>query len=852
MAVSKVLSVLVLGLAILSHSAQAARTLYPEPFARDTKVEIPKLEAPFTLDGRLDEWKGVPSTFLAGPFQLAFGEKKWEGREDLAAELRLAWNDDSILIAIKVFDSALKNPHLGTPAVWQGDCVEIFVDGRNRKTRDANKYSKGVYQVFAAPALKEGGKADVHAGALPKGMHAASSLFGGGYILEVAIPFANLPGVEAKAGRVFSLDIAVDDNDDGRERKQQLIWAGTVNNWATPAGFATVTLVEKISDAGRADFLASGLAVEFRLSPKPSGEVIAEVAVPSGVGDWIAGLDIALLDTKGKELYVARNKPLKARRGALVAGATLKIRDLNSGNYAFAVSYKDSGGKVMAKVKRPVQWREKGRGRISGKFWSRVKRGEVKKAATIFTPELLATARRNIKKYPWAKAMRDKTVERAEPILKIPVESFLDLMPSPNMVRKYDKVCPHCGHTSMGTAPVVGILHAPWKARCIICGKSLPGFDAKRWFLSGKDERGWFDLGKADNSLLPKDPKFRETAILAMQNYCSAYWPNFRHVVNNLRLAYAFTGDERYGRYAMVLLGRFADFYPYFSADDIRDDTHPGALMQDTSECTFLQDLALAYDTCFSLVADAEVLDAVSKYRQRWGLPRFKDGVALQQHIEGNIFGIPPEERGDRMDVAGKVNKNVMVRIVNTNASRGHVAPQTIAQVFKGTPIGEAYDEEARKLAFEGFNEDGSNIEGSMEYDLWGFWYIVNHHREIMRLVPDAPGNVWKDKTVLAAYEHYFDLYCLGRYFPHFGDTWGRAAPAAMSRASYIGPNPNRYVREKNKEVANHYAQVFAATGIERFALIAQYLNGGTTDGLRMSIYDADPEAIQEKVRAVV
>ncbi|MDP6379962.1 MAG: hypothetical protein QF662_01345, partial [Phycisphaerae bacterium] len=603
---------------------------------------------------------------------------------------------------------------------------------------------------------------------------------------------------------------------------------------------------------GRVGFLASGLAVEFRLSPKLSGWVIPEVAVSETVGDTVAGVDIALLDTNGKELYVVRNKSLKARRGALVAGATLKIRDLDSGNYAFAVSYKDSGGKVMAKVKRPVQWREKGRGRISGKFWSRVKRGEVKKAATIFTPQLLATARENIRKYPWAKAMRAKAVARAEPILKVPVEKFLDLMPSPNMVRKYDKVCPYCGHTSMGTAPVVGILSAPWESRCIICGKSLPGFDAKRWFLSGKDERGWFDPGKADDSLLPKEAKFRETAILAMQNYCSAYWPSFRHVVNNLRHAYAFTGDERYGRYALILLGRFADFYPYFSADDVHDDTHPGALMQDTSECAFLQDMALAYDTCFSLVADSEVLGAVSRYRQRWSLPPLADSVALQQHIEGNVFGIPPEERGDRMDVAGKMNKNVMVRIVNTNASRGHVAPQAIAQVFKGTPIGEAYDEEARKLAFGGFNEDGSNIEGSMEYDLWGFWYIVNHHRELMRLVPDAPGNIWKDKTVLAAYEHYFDLYCLGRYFPHFGDTWGRAAPAAMLRASYIGPNPNRYVREENKEIANHYAQVFAATGIERFALIAQYLNGGTTEGLRMSIFDADPEGIQEKVRAVV
>ncbi|MDP6379961.1 MAG: sugar-binding protein, partial [Phycisphaerae bacterium] len=247
MAVRRFLLFLVLGLAIFPPYAHAARMLYPEPFARATKVEIARLEAPLKLDGRLDEWKGVPSALLAGPFQLAFGEKKWKGREDLAAELRLAWNNDNLLIAIKVYDSALANPHLGTSAVWQGDCVEIFVDGRDRKTRDANKYGKGVYQVFAAPALKQGGKADVHAGAMPKRMQAASSLFGGGYVLEIAIPFANFPGVEAKADQTLSLDIAIDDND-GRERKQQLIWAGTVNNWATPAGFAAVTLVEKISD----------------------------------------------------------------------------------------------------------------------------------------------------------------------------------------------------------------------------------------------------------------------------------------------------------------------------------------------------------------------------------------------------------------------------------------------------------------------------------------------------------------------------------------------------------------------------------------------------------------------------
>jgi hypothetical protein len=123
-----------------------------------------------------------------------------------------------------------------------------------------------------------------------------------------------------------------------------------------------------------------------------------------------------------------------------------------------------------------------------------------------------------------------------------------------------------------------------------------------------------------------------------------------------------------------------------------------------------------------------------------------------------------------------------------------------------------------------------------------------------MRLVDGyEKKNHWKDdKGVEAAYNLYFDLLCLQRFYPHYGDAAICGRTDAMFSASDRGISGLHSWRQRNKTVAREYALVFDSTGIERFARIAWYLNGKTVDGLRLSLYDPDPEAIQGKIQKVI
>lgn len=477
----------------------------------------------------------------------------------------------------------------------------------------------------------------------------------------------------------------------------------------------------------------------------------------------------------------------------------------------------------------------------------------VKEAAAIYTPERMAVALENCARYNWAREERDKVVKAADRILELPVGKLLRRMPSPNMIRDMWGHCPHCGWTTMGTpGKNMDIIKTPWKTGCPSCEKNLPGFDAEAYFISGRDARGWFQAEKADAALLPKDEKFRQTALQAMQSYCYHYWCHLGNALSTLGEAYAYSGEARYGRYALSVMTRFADFYPHFKKEDTRGDTHPGAMIQDGWEAYVMKQFALAYDAVFALAGDAQVLEFLKRYRQAHALEPLADGTAVKRHIEANVYGVIAGDRYERMNYEGYgMRSNVMSRIMYLNAHRGHVAPETIGMVLGDTPLGRAYLEEAAKLAFKGFEKDGSNLEGAMSYDMGGFDFVRGHHRDVVRFAPNPPVDVWKDPTVQAAYELYFDLFCISRYYPKYGDTGTCGGHNGMFIAADRGVPSLDAMREANRRAAFEYALLYQSTGVERFARIAWYLNAKSVDGLRLTVWDKDPEAIREKIRAV-
>jgi len=138
----------------------------------------------------------------------------------------------------------------------------------------------------------------------------------------------------------------------------------------------------------------------------------------------------------------------------------------------------------------------------------------------LITPEEKANALRNIERYEWARAIRDRAVEQAgrwaavsdEELWHLPTEQSI---PRGIHVNK-ERGCPNCLNDidRFGNYPwKVDVERDPWKIQCPGCGERYPKNDFGAYYASGKGPDGLFRLDAADSSLLyntdhpdPTDP----------------------------------------------------------------------------------------------------------------------------------------------------------------------------------------------------------------------------------------------------------------------------------------------------------------------------------------------------------
>ena len=73
------------------------------------------------------------------------------------------------------------------------------------------------------------------------GISMATSPVSGGYAVEIRVPWSTLGKVPG-AGATYGFDIGVNDDDDGGDRNEQIMWFGTSQNFADTSAFGNVTL----------------------------------------------------------------------------------------------------------------------------------------------------------------------------------------------------------------------------------------------------------------------------------------------------------------------------------------------------------------------------------------------------------------------------------------------------------------------------------------------------------------------------------------------------------------------------------------------------------------------------------
>lgn len=161
------------------------------------RAEVLRAARPIAIDGRLDDWEGVRPIVLDRADQLAtdkYTANRWRGKDDLAAELYLAWSEDGLHFALKVRDDMPTDDENEFSLIgWSGEFYQSAIsrsryDGAIRLPRTA---LESEYLV-----TRRDGNLTIHEGVI-----GADRLTKGGRL---------------KSGLIIGLNLIVSDSDDRR------------------------------------------------------------------------------------------------------------------------------------------------------------------------------------------------------------------------------------------------------------------------------------------------------------------------------------------------------------------------------------------------------------------------------------------------------------------------------------------------------------------------------------------------------------------------------------------------------------------------------------------------------------
>jgi len=222
------------------------------------------------LDGDLSDlaWGAAPWHFVdhktgTGP-----------APNDENASLRFAAvaDDEWLYVAIDVNDDVIQNQEDSANDVWKDDSVEIYIDPNDGGT-DAYENDEGAWDTqISIGAENFGGRASgpILGGSgdgANTGTHAAVVETATGYIVEAAIPLESDGkwDLTLEDGLIIGFNIHMNDDDDGGERDNKLIWSANDlddQSWQNPSRFADLEFVAAflaVDPAGKLSTTWAGL-----------------------------------------------------------------------------------------------------------------------------------------------------------------------------------------------------------------------------------------------------------------------------------------------------------------------------------------------------------------------------------------------------------------------------------------------------------------------------------------------------------------------------------------------------------------------------------------------------------------
>ncbi|WP_255171423.1 heparinase II/III domain-containing protein [Natrononativus amylolyticus] len=520
----------------------------------------------------------------------------------------------------------------------------------------------------------------------------------------------------------------------------------------------------------------------------------------------------------------------------------------------------------------------------------------LKTRPTLYTTEMRENARQNVQNYDWAASERDSAVSTAESNLDRwgpDLESLWSLITSQKIPRGGGETSERNalgGYSEPGT-------DRPWKIESAIDNPHgdgnfvFPTNDFAAYRESGLDDRGMFDPDLADDSLLVNEehPEMGEGwgvddgwgwhddnndlglgagnrwNFVAYYNHWFVWRPRgVDDLVPSLADAYLLTGDSKYAVAGLVMLDRIADVYPemdlteYTQSLDGFWNNHggrqTGRVIGGSWETNLVRPLIEAYDALFPALDDEDVADEVLDFLQGRvdeypGLPA-KDSVeAIRENIEENFIMemLPAAKNSDLVPDRGqRPTIAVSARVQDDVREEGYTR-EALEWLFQ--PGGEIFDGDVWDEEPENWNTTGGELLVPVvnDCDRDGYWHEaaqlynriqMSSVRQVAEVLQGYDGfdgaDLYQHPKLQQALGINSHLVLLDTVFPEIGDT------------HTYDMSPPYQVSQTGIEDGYH------VTGDSYYAQFWHFLNGYSTDGIQGSIFDADPEGLDEEIQSII
>ena len=515
--------------------------------------------------------------------------------------------------------------------------------------------------------------------------------------------------------------------------------------------------------------------------------------------------------------------------------------------------------------------------------------GSVKARRSYYTDQKLANAQNNIQRYAWARSTRDAAVKAADKMLGYHLDTLWEMIPTQELPRASkvgyrsdpgQNTCVFCGKDLLSQygayAWITDPVTMPWKVQCPDCRRQFPSNDFGAFYKLGVDEHGnWrYQQALAKNAeLVAKGEKGYLTNVLypekkddswgvddgwgfEINGECKSFIAcyNFQGIwmnlilgqMDDLRDAYLYTNDIKYGRMGAILVDRISDLYPDFDATEsgakflIADGgTVPsrGKIGGKINEYNIALAFAQYYDAFWPATFDSQVISFLSQKAQKYQMENPKASQAhIVQNMENNLIR--------------EINRGIRDYRINSNFGHHQMVHLTAAVALDTMPetkdwIDFTFQSGGRVSNYE---FDGGNVYAQLVD-------VVDRDGHGNESGP-AYNTGWVSSMIqladiLNGYDKYpeADLYKNPKFIRMLT---AMTDITAVSRESVNVGDNNVMGSGYQAAVLGNLIRAYEMIGGDDIARMIYIKNGQKLTGIYGSIFDAEPEAVVQGVEQAV